>query len=1137
MEDYVQNFRFIFDTIDCGAFFQNADGTITDVNAAALTIFGLSRDEFLAGTFFQSEWRVTSEDGTLLPSEQYPSMAALRSGEPVSNFIAGVYNPLCQDFRWLRINATPMFHGGETLPHTVFVTFSDITAHCHVENMLLASEARYRSIVNSQTDFVDRFLPGGLLTFVNDALCRYCGISREELLGKSFFQFIHNDDLPQQIQDLETLTQEDPSIESVCRIVHPDGTIRWHHWTNTAIFDNDGSISEYQSVGRDITAQKLAEQARNEYAAQLKIALETANAGTWDWDIVSGQQSWADEFFSLFGLNPLEHEASCATWLSRVHPDDSECAHRRIQTAIETRYDLNDDFRILMPDGTVRWINVHGRTIYDQAGKPQRMSGICLDITSRKIQEDLLQQSERLAAAILNASTEPIMLIDSDGIILMTNSAMLQRLGKRDGELLGTNIFSQLPDDVSAFRRSKLDEAISLRRPVRFEDTREGRIIDSHVYPIIDADGVVTTAAVFSRDITDNKKNLDQLNYVNECFSQALYGAQHHILYRLNVRAGCYDYLSPAFETITGHPLGEFKLLNLEQLKGYFHPDDRDLVFATIDEAVQTRTADTVSCELEYRLRKADGSYCWLHDSTIASLNDKGEPELFFGSAYDITERKRIETMLSASEERFRSLMELSPDIISIITKEGVLTYNSPAAQAIHGYADEELVGRNTFDLIHPDDQALVSATIQTLLADPLHSVSVQYRYRNKDGTYNWMEAMSSNHSNNPNIGGLIVISRDIAERKQMEIDLRASEERYRRFIATANEGIGISDRDYIITYVNNYFADMLGYKAEELLGVHVPSLLHDSELAQFNANVAACQNGISGCHEYLYCRKNGSTIWLLTSSTPIIDSSGAFQGLFSMFSDLSDRKNAEKSLLQAKDELELRVQERMADLETANEQIKQMSFQLIQAEEQERSRIAAELHDHVGQSLLLAKIKLDILVADSPSAEQSREAETVSLIIENAIHDIRTLTFGMRPPLLDTGGLEPALEWLCPQLYKDYGLQVAFRRHDQSYFLPAEQLYPVFQAVRELLLNVAKHAGVDRAELSIKEETDRLVIQVADHGSGFSYDPNQANFGSTGGFGLYNVQRRIAQLGGQTVITTSTDGTVVTLAIPLQLH
>lgn len=146
----------------------------------------------------------------------------------------------------------------------------------------------------------------------------------------------------------------------------------------------------------------------------------------------------------------------------------------------------------------------------------------------------------------------------------------------------------------------------------------------------------------------------------------------------------------------------------------------------------------------------------------------------------DVTEYKK-------SQEFFSTITQLSPDIVSLIDESGKLIFNSPAAERIHGYAPEELIGRNTFDLIHLDDVQIVSDAMAQLLAEPGSIQSVQYRYKNKDDSWSWMEATASNQIQNPLIRGLVTISREIGKRKKMENDLNRALRERDEFISIAS--------------------------------------------------------------------------------------------------------------------------------------------------------------------------------------------------------------------------------------------------------------------------------------------------------------------------------------------------------------
>ncbi len=244
---------------------------------------------------------------------------------------------------------------------------------------------------------------------------------------------------------------------------------------------------------------------------------------------------------------------------------------------------------------------------------------------------------------------------------------------------------------------------------------------------------------------------------------------------------------------------------------------------------------------------------------------------------------------------------------------------------------------------------------------------------------------------------------------------------------------------------------------------------------------------------------------------------------------DITERKLAHN-------ELEKRVAERTAELNKSLEQRKMVSVALFQAEERERERIAAELHDRVGQSLLLAKMKLDELTDRSTGLCRS-SAEEVTALLQASIHDIRTLTFRIRPPILDTAGIDTSLKWLCSSLSDDYPIQIEYLGDRHSKPLSADLRYSLYQVVRELLLNVVKHAHTEKAFLSITTGNDDLVIVVEDKGAGFNHSDADLKNIYTGGYGLYNINLRVEQMCGSFSITSSLGkGTSAKITVPLSV-
>ena len=279
------------------------------------------------------------------------------------------------------------------------------------------------------------------------------------------------------------------------------------------------------------------------------------------------------------------------------------------------------------------------------------------DIVERERAKEVLRESEQKYRLLFEMAGDNIFVMTLQGKLLTINPNACQLLSYSYDELMAQSV-----DKVNA--KPELMPEIISKLSTQGYYTGETELVckDRTTVPVtIDARKIVWEGqpAILSiyRDITEHKKNMQSLDYVSKCFNQALNGSQH-ILYRLNAKTG-YDYLSPAFEEITGHSVAVFKKINREKLAEYFHHDDIAPVLTIIDEACRLRTGPEVKISLEYRLRKADGSYCWLFDSTTAYFNDDDDVEYFFGSAYDITDRKKVEEEKLLLERQFLQAQKL----------------------------------------------------------------------------------------------------------------------------------------------------------------------------------------------------------------------------------------------------------------------------------------------------------------------------------------------------------------------------------------------------------------------------------------------------------------------------------------------
>jgi PAS domain S-box-containing protein len=577
-----------------------------------------------------------------------------------------------------------------------------------------------------------------------------------------------------------------------------------------------------------------------------------------------------------------------------------------------------------------------------------------------------------------------------------------------------------------------------------------------------------------------------------------------------------------------------------------FHPDDHDGIMASIMESARTLQP----WEHEYRVILPRHGVKWLRGHARPMRQADGGT-LWYGFITDITDRKLMEVALKESEERYRRIFEVESDAIFLVSrKTGRFIDANSAATKIYGYSREEFLTMNADDVSAEPEQT------REQIANGQTTIPLRW-HRRKDGTLFPVE-ISGSHFDVRGDTVHVAAIRDITARERTAADLRQSENRYRAIVESQTEFVDRFLPGGILTYVNSALANWIGRPPEELIGKSFYPFIHDSDRDELIGKIESlsCANPVMTIESRVMAA-DGTVCWQQWTNRAICDDSGRIVEYQSVGRDITERKDAEAFLAQAKELLEDEVRERTAALSLANEQLTReieerkwaeqeiidhqrqleaLGFELSIAEERERARIAGELHDQVGQCLVLGKIKIYALASLHPSPDQRVVIEELERLLDKSIQDIRSLTFQLRPPILATAGLEAAVKWLGEELKENYGLLVDCHDDRQPKPLSYEIRSYLFQAVRELLLNVAKHAGTKGAQVSFCRDGDSIVITVADDGAGFDMTHALAKRGRSAGFGLFNVQQRIEYLGGRFMIESLPGkGSRATIVVPLE--
>lgn len=307
------------------------------------------------------------------------------------------------------------------------------------------------------------------------------------------------------------------------------------------------------------------------------------------------------------------------------------------------------------------------------------------------------------------------------------------------------------------------------------------------------------------------------------------------------------------------------------------------------------------------------------------------------------TDSEGVSAALSESEKRYRRITEAITDyIFTVKVADGhpAETHHGPTCEAVTGYTAEEF-NADLFlwiRMVPAEDQDIVRAQASEALSghDP---EPIEHRIIRKDGQIRWVSnslvPMSDGQGNLVSYDGLL---RDITNRKIAEETLRESEERYRHLVETMNEGLAMADQDYVFTFVNERLCEMLGYSREEMLGRHIVEFVHEDYKDFMEDQMARRQGGEARSYEIDWRAKDGQRVYTLISPKGFYDAHGQFTGSLGVLTDITDRKRAEEALQKAHAELELRVQERTAELLQTNEQLKR--------EIEDRKRIEQELRE-----------------------------------------------------------------------------------------------------------------------------------------------------------------------------------------------
>jgi PAS domain S-box-containing protein len=464
---------------------------------------------------------------------------------------------------------------------------------------------------------------------------------------------------------------------------------------------------------------------------------------------------------------------------------------------------------------------------------------------------------------------------------------------------------------------------------------------------------------------------------------------------------------------------------------------------------------------------------------------------------------------LEVSERKYRELVENAHEGIWIIDEKGLIKFANRRMREITGH--NTLENRNIYDLTDQENRKLLEGVMAQNRQNSVAQEELDLTCKNQSLASVIMSSVPL-FEDGHFVGAFAMFS-DITA-------LRETEKRFRKIFAEAAISISLVDRDGQLLDANPAFLKMLGYEKHEIVGKSFQDLLHQED-ARISARLfKELWDGKRDSYskENRYLHKDNRVVWGQVTVSMLRDAGGLPQFAITMIADITDRKKAEE------------------DIRTYQEQLQSLASLLSLTEERERRRLATDLHDHIGQALAISKIKLGVLQKSVTAEDQAKPLREVRELIEQMIQDTRSLTFELSLPVLYELGFEAAVEWYAKHVRSQHGIMVDVQKDLLPIPMDDEIKVLLFRSVRELMINIVKHAQARNARVTIRREGGDVNIEVEDDGVGIQDVLRDPKLRSNGGFGLFSIRERLHYLGGRVQVESGNgQGTRRSLMVPLQ--
>jgi PAS domain S-box-containing protein len=824
----------------------------------------------------------------------------------------------------------------------------------------------------------------------------------------------------------------------------------------------------------------------------------------WVMNLESKEVTYVSAAFEQICELPLDTiYSNPKTYCDLIHPQDRQRVLVDIEKMESTNH-LDEEFRIVCPSGTMKWIRAIGFTAKDPGGNVRTLIGTAQEVTARKEMEFALRESEDRYRDLVEHSTDLICTYTLEGRLLSFNELPAKLLGYSREELLNT----PMRDFLLPEARAQFDESlVSVKRDgfvkglmVVLTKTGERRVWEYH--NTLRTEGVaVPIVRGIAHDVTDQRRMEKALRLSEEKFSKAFHSSPVEIVIS-TIEEGRFLDVNESFERNTGFTREEAIGHTALELGLWFKPDDRATVVEQIKKHGRVRN-------LEIRFRSKSGEKrVKLYSAEPIEIRGK---HCLLVVCEDITLRKHVEEELRFSEEKFSKAFRCSPTVVSISTlEEGRFLEVNEAFERNTGYKREEIIGHTGLEL----GIWLDSSERETLLG----SVRSQGRTRDKEINFRTKsgETVTSLLSVELiELDGkqcLLVVGQDITERKRVEKALRKTEEQFNAILNYSPNLIFLKDVEGRYLLTNKEYEKAFHVNRDQIYGKKDIDIFPPDQAAVFHrSDLDVLQTGVPLEFEEVSIHNDGPHTSIV-QKFPLFDTSGKIYAICGFVMDITERKRIE-------------------------EELRCLSGRLLHLQDDERRTIARDLHDSTGQNLVALATMLGQLRSSVPSTERysRRLISECKAFADRCIREVRTLSYLLHPPMLEEAGLEDAIRDYVMGFSKRSGIRVTLELSPRIGRLARDVELALFRVVQEGLTNIQRHSGSPQAKLRI-DRNSNLTLEISDQGRGI---PSSRRKGGGGpgfeyGVGIPSMQERVKLIGGQLELGSTSRGTSIRVTIPL---